>query len=164
MHKSGLMVPAHGPAVYLMQSSEYLPNAGMAPKDSAWQLTERKPRALVVDDAPDIVHIFEVILRHAGYDVVTKLSAPAALKAAQSERFDVVVSDIGMPGMNGYDLAEALRALPDYGGVPMVAVTGFAKYEDRNLALASGFDAHLMKPVVPTVLIELIKRLRQTPG
>ncbi len=119
-----------------------------------------KPRALVVDDAPDVTEMLAMLLRYAGYEVVAVSSAPAAFATAQSERFDVVVSDIGMPGMNGYELAEALRTLPDYHAVPLIAVTGFAMYDDRDRALESGFNAFLTKPVNPMDLIELIKRLR----
>jgi two-component system CheB/CheR fusion protein len=102
-----------------------------------------------------------MLLRQSGYEVTTASSAPAALNVAQEGGlFDVVVSDIGMPGMNGYDLAEALRALPDYSGVPMIALTGFAMYADRKRALEAGFNAFLAKPIDPPALIELIERLR----
>jgi CheY-like chemotaxis protein len=64
-----------------------------------------------------------------------------------------------MPGMNGYELAEALRGLPEYADVPLIAVTGFAMYDDRERALASGFDAFLTKPLNPTDLVALIRTL-----
>jgi two-component system CheB/CheR fusion protein len=123
--------------------------------------TERKPRALIVDDAPDVVEMLAMLLRHSGYEVTTASSAPAALNAAQDGSFDVVVSDIGMPGMSGYDLAAALRALPEYAVVPLIALTGFAMYGDRDRALAAGFNAFLAKPINPPALIELIERLRE---
>ena len=119
-----------------------------------------KPRALVVDDAPDVTEMIAMLLRHAGYDVVTVFSAPDAFDTARAEQFDVVVSDIGMPGMNGYELAEALRALPAYTSVPMSAVTGFAMYDDRERALESGFNAFMTKPINPMDLIDLVKRLQ----
>ena len=128
--------------------------------EDAFEITERKPRALIVDDAPDVVEMLAMLLRQSGYDVTTASSAPAALSAARGGLFDVVVSDIGMPGMDGYDLAEALRALPDYAVVPMIALTGFAMYADRERALAAGFNAFLTKPINPPALIELIERLR----
>ena len=104
---------------------------------------------LVVDDNPDITEMLAAVLRLSGYDVSTALSAAEALSAAHERRFDVVVSDIGMPGMNGYELARALRARPEYGSARMVAVTGFAMYDDRDRALEAGFDTHLSKPVAP---------------
>jgi CheY-like chemotaxis protein len=128
--------------------------------DDTFGVGERKPRALIVDDAPDVVEMLAMLLRHSGYEVTTASSAPDALDAAQGGLFDVIVSDIGMPGMNGYDLAEALRALPDYGAVPMIALTGFAMYADRERALQAGFNAFLAKPINPPALIELIERLR----
>ena len=123
-------------------------------------LEMRKPRALVVDDAPDVTEMIAMLLRYSGYDVVTVFSATDAFDTARGEQFDVVVSDIGMPGMNGYELAEALRALPGYTSVPMIAVTGFAMYDDRQRALDSGFNAFLTKPINPMGLIDLVKRLQ----
>jgi CheY-like chemotaxis protein len=119
-----------------------------------------KPRALVVDDAPDVTEMIATLLQHAGYRAVMAFSAAEALAAARTEQFEVVVSDIGMPGMNGYDLAVALRALPEYRTVPMIAVTGFSMYDDKGRALASGFNAHMTKPINPMSLLDLIKSLR----
>lgn len=119
-----------------------------------------RPRALVVDDAPDVTEMLATFLQHAGYEAVMAYSAPEALEAAQHNHFEVIVSDIGMPGMNGYDLAIALRALPEYEDVAMIAVTGFSMYDDRGRALESGFNAHLTKPINPMVLLDLIKSLR----
>ena len=119
-----------------------------------------KPSALVVDDAADVTEMLAMFLRHAGYKVVTADSAFEALSAARGQHFDVIVSDIGMPQMNGYELAEAVRTLPDYYAVPMIAVTGFTMYDDRERAIQSGFNAHLTKPINPMALLELIERLR----
>ena len=135
-------------------------NGGKFPTDNAPSDTIRVMlRALVVDDAPDVTEMIAVMMRFAGYDVTTALSAPEAFDAAQREHFDVVVSDIGMPGMNGYQLAEALRALPDYASVPLVAVTGFTMFDDRARARASGFDDFLTKPIRPSDLLDTVKRL-----
>ena len=121
---------------------------------------EAKPVALVVDDVADVTEMLSVFLTLAGYEVVTAESAQAAIAAAQAKQFDVVVSDIGMPEMNGYELARALRVLPGYEAVPMVALTGFCQYDDRERSLRAGFNAHLTKPIDPNVLFELIERLR----
>ena len=131
-----------------------------APFGDEPQETKNRPRALVVDDAPDVTEMLAILLQYAGYEVVKVYSGPQALNAAQSEQFDVVISDIGMPGMNGYELAEAVRALPDYQATPMIAVTGFTMYEDRDRALRSGFNAFLTKPINPRDLINLVERLR----
>jgi CheY-like chemotaxis protein len=122
---------------------------------------KHRPRALVVDDAPDVTEMLAMFLEHAGYEAVMAFSATEALETAQHDRFELIVSDIGMPGMNGYDLAVALRALPEYSDVPMIAVTGFSMYDDRGRALQSGFNAHLTKPISPMTLLDLIKSLRE---
>jgi two-component system CheB/CheR fusion protein len=129
-------------------------------KDKTKDSKDRIRRALVVDDTVDIANLFEVVLSQAGYQTTTLQSGFAALEAAKQERFDLVISDIGMPGMNGYDLAIALRALPEYETVPMIAVTGFAQYSNRNDALACGFNAQLIKPVDLAALLDLVGELQ----
>ena len=134
-------------------------NQSMVETDDALEKGKARPRALVVDDAPDVTEMIATFLQHAGYDAVMAFSAPEALEVAQAEQFEVIISDIGMPGMNGYDLAIALRALPEYKTVPMIAVTGFSMYDDRGRALQSGFNAHMTKPINPMSLLDLIKSL-----
>lgn len=121
----------------------------------------RQSRVLVVDDAPDLLEMFGMMLRLSGYDVTVATSAPEALELARNTQFDIIVSDIGMPQMNGYDLARAVRALSGYATVPMIAVTGFSIYNDRGQSLESGFNAHLTKPVNPVTLLDLIERLME---
>ena len=87
------------------------------------------------------------------------VSAREALTLAQRERFDLVISDISMPEMDGYALIKALRSLSGYSEVPMIAITGCSEYEDRAKALAAGFDAHVKKPIDPSRLVELIEEL-----
>jgi two-component system, chemotaxis family, CheB/CheR fusion protein len=132
-----------------------------ANSNSAAEPDEAKPRVLVVDDAPDVTEMLALFLRHAGYQTVMAYSAQDALDAARDEHFDIIVSDIGMPGMNGYDLAEALRRLPDYDDVPLIAVTGFSVFDDRGRALKAGFNAHLTKPINPMSLLELIQKFKK---
>jgi len=116
-------------------------------------------RVLVVDDAPDVTEMIALMMSYAGYRVATAFSATEALDAARTERFDAVISDIGMPGMSGYQLAEALRALPAYRSTPLIAVTGFTMYEDRQRALSAGFDDFLNKPISPSALLDTVRRL-----
>lgn len=127
------------------------------------EITERlRPgtrTALVVDDVADVTEMLEVFLTHAGYSVVTAGSAKAALAAAHQHHFDVIISDIGMPEMNGYQLAEALRQLPEYKSVPLVAVTGYAMFDDQQRSKNAGFDAHMTKPIDPHALLDLIEQL-----
>ena len=104
---------------------------------------ELKQHVLVVDDSVDIALMLVMILQRAGYDAVMAVSATDALALAQREQFDLVISDIGMPQMDGYDLARSLRALPEYASIPMVAITGYAQFDDRWRALAAGFEPML---------------------
>jgi two-component system CheB/CheR fusion protein len=115
--------------------------------------------ALVVDDAPDIALMLAFYLKRAGYRVVPVYSSIEALDAARSEHFDLVISDIGLPIMDGYELVRKLRALEDYLATPMIAVTGFSEYHDQQKALNAGFNAHVRKPVDPTKLVELVEQL-----
>jgi two-component system CheB/CheR fusion protein len=151
------------PAVYYF--SQFVPShsnhsADLAPNS---QKTGREARAgrsaLVVDDVADVTEMLAVVLTHAGYNVVTAASAPAALKAAQERQFDVIISDIGMPEMNGYQFAREVRLLPGYESTPMVAVTGYSMFDDKERSSKAGFNAHMTKPIDPRALLDLIDQL-----
>lgn len=130
--------------------------------------TDHKPRGtvLVVDDVPDITEMIELLLKHAGYDVSTADSAQDALHLARLNHYDLVISDIGMPEMNGYELATALRELSAYNKTPLIAVTGYSEYDDRGRAVRAGFNVHLTKPIEPTQLLTLMGELlsQSEPG
>ena len=134
-------------------SNSFYSKAESLPRD------EDECSVLVVDDAPDITLMLACFLEKAGYRVRPVFSAGEALDAVRNERFDVIISDIGLPGMDGYDLAKELRALRDYRSTPLIALTGFTEYSDQRTAFDAGFDAHLTKPVDPTKLIELMGQL-----
>jgi PAS domain S-box-containing protein len=112
-------------------------------------------RVLVVDDEDDARELIKRILSDCNADVLTAATAAEALQLLQHERPDLLVSDLGMPGMDGYGLLDRIRALgPSRGGdLPAIALTAFAQAEDRGKALSSGFLAHLTKPVEPDELI-----------
>lgn len=125
---------------------------------------DRRPRVtrravLVVDDVADVTEMISLFLKHAGYTVMTANSAKSALQLAAGQNFDLIISDIGMPEMNGYELAESLRTLTDYQATPLIAVTGYTEYDDRGRSLRAGFDAHLTKPINPSQLLELVGKL-----
>ena len=130
--------------------------------------TDHKPRGtvLVVDDVPDVTEMIELLLKHAGYDVSTADSAQDALHLARMNHYDLVISDIGMPEMNGYELASALRELAAYNRTPLIAVTGYSEYDDRGRAVRAGFNVHLTKPIEPTQLLTLMRELlsQSEPG
>jgi CheY-like chemotaxis protein len=146
-------------------SSQFLPSQGpdtesnSPSEDSSLRETQQGRRALVVDDVSDVTEMLSMLMTHAGYDVSTASSAQDAIAIARDRHFDMVISDIGMPEMNGYQLAEALRALPGYENVPMVAVTGYSMFDDRNRSLTAGFNEHVTKPIDPRAFLELIEQL-----
>ena len=121
----------------------------------------RGARLLVVDDDDDARELLSIILQEAGAEVSTAASANEALEAFERERPDVLVSDIGMPDGDGYSLIRRVRSLEGQSGakVPAVALTAFARAEDRGEALGSGFQAHLLKPSEPGELTALIAEL-----
>jgi len=121
--------------------------------------SQLKPTALVVDDSADIAFMLLMILQNAGYEAVMSTSAIDALSLTELKHFDLVVSDIAMPDMDGYSLAKALRSRAEYQHVPLVAVTGFDQYDDRQRALKAGFNTHIRKPIDPTSFINLIRNL-----
>ena len=121
--------------------------------------SQPKPTALVVDDSTDIAFMLVMILQSAGYEAVMSTSATDALALTDVKHFDLVVSDIAMPDMDGYSLAKALRSRPEYEHIPLVAVTGFDQFDDRERALAAGFNTHVKKPIDPSSFINLIRKL-----
>lgn len=160
---SSRVSPLFQPAVYYF--SQFVPNqssrsSGLAPNtQKTGREAPTRRSALVVDDVADVTEMLAVVLTHAGYNVVTAASAPAALNAARERQFDVIISDIGMPDMNGYQLAREVRQLPGYETTPMVAVTGYSMFDDRERSSKAGFNAHMTKPIDPRALLDLIEQL-----
>jgi two-component system sensor histidine kinase/response regulator len=118
-----------------------------------------RPHILIVDDYADTAEMLALVLRRAGYETTIALSAVEAVKLAEATQFDLVLSDIAMPVMNGYELVTALRKRRDYRSTPIVAVTGLAMHDDRERSIRAGFNAHLTKPINPATLTHQIGRL-----
>lgn len=121
---------------------------------------------LVVDDEPDARALLKLLLENCEAVVTTAASASEALDALRRAKPDVVISDIGMPGEDGYALIRMLRALPpDEGGdIPAVALTAYARSADRTRALLSGFQSHVAKPVEATELVATVASVARRPG
>lgn len=154
----GYQSPLHYLSQLLRDQSN--PSNDLSPDSEVISTEPRERRsALVVDDVADVTEMLAVVLTHAGYSVVTAASAPAALKAARERQFDVIISDIGMPEMNGYQLAREMRTMPGYETVPMVAVTGYSMFDDKERSTNAGFNAHMTKPIDPRALLDLIEQL-----
>jgi PAS domain S-box-containing protein len=114
-------------------------------------------KVLVVDDESDARQVLTHILSDSGATVVTAESGPAALSAVDQQAPHVIVSDIGMPGMDGYELLRRIRGLPgDSAAVPAIALTAYARPKDRLNALRAGYVAHLAKPADPSQLIATV--------
>ncbi|HEX6273972.1 MAG TPA: ATP-binding protein [Polyangiaceae bacterium] len=117
-------------------------------------------RVLVVDDQSDARDIIATILEQYGAEVRVAESTAVALDALKNGPFDVLVSDIGMPGDDGYVLIEKVRAMlleqPEVARIPAVALTAYARNEDERRALAAGYDAHVAKPVDPRSLVSTV--------
>jgi len=121
-------------------------------------------RVLVVDDNVDALDIFSELLRIEGAEVASASSGRQALEYAAKSDFDLVISDIGMPGMDGLMLIQELRKLPRAAQVRAIALTGYGRTQDVSQCLASGYDAHLNKPVELHRLKEVMASLGLTPG
>nr|WP_158623817.1 PAS domain S-box protein [Corallococcus llansteffanensis] len=118
-------------------------------------------RVLVVDDEEDARELLRTLLEDSGARVLTAGSAEEGLQALRAEQPDVLVSDIGMPGTDGYGFIERVRALsPEQGGrIPAVAITAYARSEDRTRVLRAGFQSHVPKPVEPVELLAVLASL-----
>lgn len=115
-------------------------------------------KLLLVEDDRDAGMMLELLLRHGGHDVVLASSATEALRHATDHRPEVVVSDIGLPGMCGRELARALREDPALRDLVLIALSGFDREVDRERSLAAGFDEHLVKPVSLSGIQSAIER------
>ncbi|MBW4507566.1 MAG: response regulator [Scytonematopsis contorta HA4267-MV1] len=123
-------------------------------------------KVLVVDDEPDARDLIRCVLEDALANVVTAESAQNALELISRELPDVLVSDIGMPDEDGYELIRKVRSLPSGAGgrIPAVALTAYARAEDRKRALLAGYQMHISKPVEPSELIAIVSSLTRLMG
>jgi PAS domain S-box-containing protein len=148
--------------VYLPRFGSEMRNIDSVIKGNETAATPKPVSVLVVEDSPDTLEMLRQALERRGYSVTPCASAEEALRAVTaSANFDIIVSDIGMPEVDGYELIRNLRRLPQMSRVPAIAVSGYASPKEINAALAAGFDSHVAKPVDPDVLADEIKlRLR----
>ncbi|MDD1621179.1 MAG: ATP-binding protein, partial [Methylococcaceae bacterium] len=109
--------------------------------------TWRKLRILVVDDNLDVAESLSLLLKTEGFKVWTAYDGPTAVEMVRVEHPDVVLLDIGLPGMDGYSVAQEIRRRRELGQPLLIAVTGYGRTEDREKSKAAGFDEHLIKPV-----------------
>jgi CheY-like chemotaxis protein len=110
---------------------------------------------IIVEDTEDGREALRLLLEGEGHRVTVAATGEAALAAASEARPDLVLIDIGLPGIDGYETARRLRASDD--AVRLVAVTGHNRVEDRERSLAAGFDAHFAKPVDPVRILTVLR-------
>lgn len=125
-----------------------VPNAETAPV---------RRRVLLVDDNRDVVRAFARLVRALGHEVEVAFSGDEALAAAERFRPDVVVMDIGLPGLDGYQTAAALRSTPWGQAVRLIALSGWTRDVDQRRARDAGFDRHCTKPIEPDLLEALLR-------
>jgi CheY-like chemotaxis protein len=118
-------------------------------------------RLLVVDDNQDAAISLAMLLRLQGHEVRVAHSGAAALELMKVFTPDVVFLDIGMPGMDGYEVARRIREQPGLGKVVLAALTGWGQQEDRRRTAQAGFDHHLVKPPEPELVANLLAALKQ---
>jgi signal transduction histidine kinase/ActR/RegA family two-component response regulator len=116
----------------------------------------RALRVLIVEDNPDAADMLQLLVSELGHVTTVARDGGAAIPAATAFGPDVVFLDIGLPVMNGYDVARALRARPEFAAVHFAAVTGWGQDEDRRKAREAGFDSHFTKPLAPSTLQDLL--------
>jgi two-component system CheB/CheR fusion protein len=121
-------------------------------------IERRRRRVLLVEDNPDSAESMKMLLELAGHSVRVVQDGEVALAAARAEPPEIMLIDVGLPGMDGYELVRQLRQIPALDGSLLIALTGYGREEDKQQALAAGFHHHLTKPVDIDSLHTLIGR------
>jgi CheY-like chemotaxis protein len=116
-------------------------------------------RAMIVDDNVDAARTLEMFLHAAGHDVVVEYKAEDALERARRETPAVCLLDIGLPDIDGNELARRLRTIPEMAGAVLIAVTGYGQEQDREKSFAAGFDYHFVKPIDTEKLAALLAEI-----
>jgi CheY-like chemotaxis protein len=132
------------------------PNVGISPKTNQGTTAATKRRVLIVDDNADALASLGMVVRALGSETFDAHDGLEAVESASNLRPDVILMDIGMPKLNGYDAARRIRQQPWGRDVLMVATTGWGKEEDRQQSKEAGFDFHLVKPIELGAVQELL--------
>jgi CheY-like chemotaxis protein len=142
------------------------PSAGGSepPKRGSESPPSGRRRILVVDDNEDSADSLGQLLELLGHEVRTAYDGEAGVAEAEGFRPDMVLMDIGMPRLNGYDAARRIREQPWGKGVVLIALTGWGQEGDRQRSQEAGFDAHLVKPVDPAALKKILADSHSSAG
>jgi len=130
--------------------------AGAECAENAAAAPERCCRVLVVDDDRDVGDSLGILLKCIGVDALVTYGGAAAIVAITEFKPHLAFIDIGMPGMDGYETARGIRALPEGKNITLVALTGWGQAEDRQRAMEAGFDQHFVKPIEVGALESLL--------
>lgn len=126
--------------------------------DTYQSKTEKCLRILIVDDNVDTARSLAMLLRSSGHQVTTEYTGPEGLRAALSEKPDVILMDIGLPGMDGCQVAQRIREHPELAGIQLIAISGYGQESDKRQSEQAGFNHHLVKPVDPVKLEALLAK------
>ncbi len=117
-----------------------------------------KPRVLVIEDNEQNIYMITYLLEHAGFEVLQARTGVLGIDLANEHRPDLIILDIQLPGMDGYEVAERLRATSDLDAVPIVAVTSHAMAGDRERVLLAGCTDYLEKPIDTETFVDSVAR------
>ncbi len=162
MHDGSVHARSEGPG----KGSEFitrLPVLAQAPQTQQSQAPAEgaaamRRRVLIVDDNRDAADALAMLLRHTGHEAFVAYDGKTALAAAETDRPDVVLLDIGLPGMSGHDVCRQVREQPWGRNIRMIALTGWGQEEDRRKSREAGFDGHLVKPIDIAAVLEQFQR------
>jgi CheY-like chemotaxis protein len=126
-------------------------------------LAHKHLRVLVVEDNRDSAETLRALLEICGYAVFVAHTARQGLEAAMEIHPDVVLCDIGLPDMDGFHLAEALHIDPDTASAHLIAVTAYGKEDDKRRSTEAGFELHLVKPVAPGTILQVLEDIKRRP-
>ena len=160
LHGGQISVRSEGPgrgSEFIVRLPVLVESAGAAPVASKANVVAATPRRiLVTDDNRDAAKSLALLLRYSGHEVETAYDGRQAIAKAEVWRPDVMLLDLGMPEMNGYDVCRSIRQTPWGKGIRIVALTGWGQEQDRRNTLEAGFDAHLVKPVDASALGDVL--------
>jgi signal transduction histidine kinase/CheY-like chemotaxis protein len=165
LHGGSITARSEGPGtgsafiVRLPRTIESSPRSRQPDKGKTSDHSASPLHLMVVDDNPDITNTFSSLLQTFGHLVSVEHSAQRALEQARLHAPRVLFLDVGLPDMDGYELAQRLRAMPETAQSVLVAVTGYGQPKDKALAKEAGFDHHLVKPVQVAAIAELLMTL-----
>jgi len=143
-----------------LRKTNFVPENRPRPAKAEYSAVKR--RILIADDNKDVVESFAIMLQILGHVVFTAVDGVEALEKADQCRPDVIVLDVGMPKLDGYETAKRIRQQPWGGGVLLIAVTGWGNEKDKRKSAESGFNVHLVKPVDALSILNILDQMDQS--